>query len=154
MLPGTRFEAQKNFQNHRCRKVSNLIPKVMKILRWRFRKGHDVNWEWKIGEAVGESEKQGVRKTSGGEVFQKISPQQSEWYRERSGQAATEESFVINHLYESNFTGRLIVFILFCFLTWEHMCTFEDFFMSRIQWYGGARLCTTAGWMAVYIHME
>lgn len=47
----------------------------------------------KLGEAVGGSEKQGVLKTSGGEVLQKTRPQQSEWYRERSGQVANEESF-------------------------------------------------------------
>lgn len=47
----------------------------------------------KLEEAVGASEKQGVLKTSGGEVFQKTRPQQSAWCRERSGQVANEESF-------------------------------------------------------------
>lgn len=105
----------------RIRNVEELIISGTKVVKTprevTVEKGTLYKLKMRTGEAGGESEKQGVLKTSGEEVFQMMRDLQC-WVLQRevcSGSKGREfwRLGVISRLYESNFIGRFIVFVLF-----------------------------------------
>lgn len=73
-------------------------------------------------------------------------------YRERSGRTNIEESFgnldMVSHPDQSSFVRKFVC--SFFFLTWGNRSMLKVVLVNYWM-YGGVRLCTASGWIAVYI---